>query len=256
MRRHQLLIKKFLRCCVAACESGENYLGSFNLFNSSSSTNNNQLIIINECDHRNVGYICRTQQTHSAIQQKDIAAEPKSLLLCFPSSTYIFSRYPSSFDVVPLLPSCELSVSSTKSILFSLSCWNQLERSVLYVVLFLRWNFNELKLFKTLSSSWDAYKVCNPTTSNMHNKREKLGVVSRVLGKAAMAMKKKANFSDGIKSGGEELGQIKVQAQHKSFRNWNMMWAATRKLRSVKRLNIGPARGEVGGSMEKRHKNN
>lgn len=133
---------------------------------------------------------------HSTRRQRSWAKV--SAFVCFPSSTYIFSRYPSSFDVVLLAIS--LSAAQNR---FSFLSHVEIDskEAYIYVVLFLRWNFNELKLFKTLSSSWDAYKVCNPTTSNMHNKREVGSRLARVLGKAAMAMKKKANFFDGIKSG-------------------------------------------------------
>lgn len=171
MRRHQLLIKKFLRCCVAACESRENYLASFNLFNSSSRRNNNQLIIINECDHRNVGYICRTQQTHSAFNKKTTQL---SQSLCFCVFTIVnlhFFAISVLFRCRPPSSPCDLCQQHKIDSLLSLMLKSTRKKRI-YVVLFLRWNFNELKLFKTLSSSWDAYKVCNPTTSNMHNKRE------------------------------------------------------------------------------------
>lgn len=192
---------------------------------------------------------------HSTRRQRSWAKV--SAFVCFPSSTYIFSRYPSSFDVVPLAIS--LSAAQNR---FSFLSHVEIDskEAYIYVVLFLRWNFNELKLFKTLSSSWDAYKVCNPTTSNMHNKREVGSRLARVLGKAAMAMKKKANFLMALRAGREgreELGQIKVQAvQHKSFRKLKHDVSSHKKIEECEAIEHRAREGRVGGSMEKRHKNN
>lgn len=86
------------------------------------------------------------------------------------NSTYIFSRYPSSFDSVCCLFEAFASKegSSTSTKIDSLML-----KAIPQYVLFLRWNFNELKLYLRLcllSSSLSMgciHNKNNATTSNM-----------------------------------------------------------------------------------------
>lgn len=81
-----------------------------------------------------------------------------------------------------------------------------------------------------------------------------------MLGKAAMAMKKKANFFDGIKSG--EGGGRRVGANQSAsntaqeFQKLKHDVSSHKKIEECEAIEHRAREGRVGGSMEKRHKNN